>query len=337
MNVEITHSRVRLLVWSCSCCSPFGAHHGLAEDESHRAYGGRDVNGKNGAALAASHDHCDHQDQEGDSARQHGRCLALAAAQREPDDEARQRREDEQVPEGLMPALPHVVAAQKAAGERRFQENAVVRGAATRRSAGIAWVIRWSPSRGPRTRGRSSRATDCPIERLDRAPGNGHDRTPADTAHRPGAGRTQLGDLLGPGLLPRTDPPGDHGSGAHRERGIPVPACGYDATLPSREVREVGQVCEDVLGTTGYLDALYDGAISPPLIIVCCDRPHPSSSSARSSRDRRSGSARMSISTIFPRVTVKPRTDTGRPPGAATTPAAPFTSAGRANGPSRRA
>src|SRR6266536_2716398 len=124
MNVEITHSRVRLLVWSCSCCSPFGAHHGLAEDESHRAYGGRDVNGKNGAALAASHDHCDHQDQEGDSARQHGRCLALAAAQREPDDEARQRREDEQVPEGLVPALPHVVAAQKAAGERRFQENA---------------------------------------------------------------------------------------------------------------------------------------------------------------------------------------------------------------------
>src|SRR6266702_2989945 len=232
---------------------------------------------------------------------------------------------------------PANVASKRTPSARIPARIAVVRGAATRRSAGIAWVIRWSPSRGPRTRGRSSRATDCPIERLDRAPGNGHDRTPADTAHRPGAGRTQLGDLLGPGLLPRTDPPGDHGSGAHRERGIPVPACGYDATLPFREVREVGQVCEDVLGTTGYLDALYDGAISPPLIIVCCDRPHPSSSSARSSRDRRSGSARMSISTIFPRVTVKPRTDTGRPPGAATTPAAPFTSAGRANGPSRRA
>lgn len=55
----------------------------------------------------------------------------------------------------------------------------------------------------------------------------------------------------------------------------------------------------------------------------------------RSSRRRRSGSARMSISTIFPRATVKPMTASGFPPGAVTTPAAPLTSAGRANGAKR--
>src|SRR5262249_18872792 len=43
----------------------------------------------------------------------------------------------------------------------------------------------------------------------------------------------------------------------------------------------------------------------------------------------------MSISTIFPCLTVKPMTETGRPPGATTTPAAPFTSAGCTNGESR--
>jgi hypothetical protein len=47
---------------------------------------------------------------------------------------------------------------------------------------------------------------------------------------------------------------------------------------------------------------------------------------------RRAGSARMSISTIFPRLTVKPMTENGCPPGShEMIPAAPFTSTGRAN------
>ena len=60
-----------------------------------------------------------------------------------------------------------------------------------------------------------------------------------------------------------------------------------------------------------------------------------SSRIARSSRLRRSGSARTSISTIFSRLTVKPMTANGRPRGVTTTPAAPFTSAGREKGASR--
>src|SRR5215203_3684094 len=60
-----------------------------------------------------------------------------------------------------------------------------------------------------------------------------------------------------------------------------------------------------------------------------------SSRTARSSWRRRAGSARTSISTIFPRLTVKPMIANGRPRGATTTPAAPFTSAGRTNGESR--
>ena len=44
----------------------------------------------------------------------------------------------------------------------------------------------------------------------------------------------------------------------------------------------------------------------------------------------------MSISTIFPRLTVKPMTENGCPPGShETIPAAPFTSTGRANWTSR--
>jgi hypothetical protein len=51
---------------------------------------------------------------------------------------------------------------------------------------------------------------------------------------------------------------------------------------------------------------------------------------------RRAGSVSTSISTIFPRVTVKPMTENGRPPGShETIPAAPFTSTGRANSTSR--
>src|SRR5215217_7417012 len=60
-----------------------------------------------------------------------------------------------------------------------------------------------------------------------------------------------------------------------------------------------------------------------------------SSRTAKSSWRRRAGSARTSISTIFPCLTVKPMTANGRPRGATTTPAAPFTSAGRTNGESR--
>jgi hypothetical protein len=56
-----------------------------------------------------------------------------------------------------------------------------------------------------------------------------------------------------------------------------------------------------------------------------------SSRTARSSRRRRSGSARMSMATILPPLIVKPMTENSRPRGATTTPAAPFTSAGRAN------
>src|SRR6266496_3415109 len=92
------------------------------------------------------------------------------------------------------------------------------------------------------------------IERLDRAFGSRDDRA-ADTAHRPGPRRAHLDHLLGPGQLPRTDPPGHQGSRAHRERCVPFPSGGYDATLPIGEVREVGHVREDVLGTTGYVDA----------------------------------------------------------------------------------
>ena len=44
----------------------------------------------------------------------------------------------------------------------------------------------------------------------------------------------------------------------------------------------------------------------------------------------------MSISTIFPRLTVKPMTENGCPPGShEMIPAAPFTSTGRANSRSR--
>src|SRR5918997_1005418 len=59
------------------------------------------------------------------------------------------------------------------------------------------------------------------------------------------------------------------------------------------------------------------------------------SRTAKSSRRRRSGSARTSISAILPRLTVKPMTANGRPRGATTTPAAPFTRAGSTNGESR--
>ena len=52
----------------------------------------------------------------------------------------------------------------------------------------------------------------------------------------------------------------------------------------------------------------------------------------RPSCDRRSGSTRASIWTIFPFVTVKAITDNTRPRGATTAPAAPFTSAGLTNG-----
>jgi hypothetical protein len=45
----------------------------------------------------------------------------------------------------------------------------------------------------------------------------------------------------------------------------------------------------------------------------------------------RSGSATRSITTTSPRVIVKPNTARGCPPGAHAAPAAPFTSAGRAN------
>ena len=60
-----------------------------------------------------------------------------------------------------------------------------------------------------------------------------------------------------------------------------------------------------------------------------------SSTTARSRRRNRARSAMPSISTILPPRTVNPMTETGRPPGATTTPAAPFTSAGRTNGESR--
>src|ERR671913_213200 len=52
----------------------------------------------------------------------------------------------------------------------------------------------------------------------------------------------------------------------------------------------------------------------------------------RSSCPRRAGSASISISTIFPPPTVKPITENGRPRSNTTTPAVPFTSAGRAKG-----
>src|SRR5215207_11226147 len=59
-----------------------------------------------------------------------------------------------------------------------------------------------------------------------------------------------------------------------------------------------------------------------------------SSRNVRSSSRRRSGSASMSISVIFPRATAKPITEKVGPPGARETiPATPFTSARRENRP----
>jgi hypothetical protein len=55
-------------------------------------------------------------------------------------------------------------------------------------------------------------------------------------------------------------------------------------------------------------------------------------SSSRSSCRRRAGSARMSISTIFPLLTAKPMTANGRPSGSQLMiPGIPFTSANRAD------
>lgn len=58
------------------------------------------------------------------SAREHRGALELAADQREPAHEARKRRKDEEVTEVLVPAHPHVVAAEEAARQRRAARSA---------------------------------------------------------------------------------------------------------------------------------------------------------------------------------------------------------------------
>src|SRR5262249_612564 len=95
------------------------------------------------------------------------------------------------------------------------------------------------------------------IERHDRVVGNGYDRA-ADHRVPPGARRMQLGDLLGPCQLPRTDAPGHQGAGAHGERAVTLLAHRHDLPLPFGETRKVGHIGEDVLGPAGGLDALHD-------------------------------------------------------------------------------
>src|SRR5215510_3776401 len=95
------------------------------------------------------------------------------------------------------------------------------------------------------------------IERHDHVVGNGYDRA-ADHRVPPGARRMQLGDLLGPCQLPRTDAPGHQGAGAHGGRAVTLLAHRHDLPLPFGETRKVGHIGEDVLGPAGDLDALHD-------------------------------------------------------------------------------
>ena len=99
-------------------------------------------------------------------------------------------------------------------------------------------------------------------------------------------------------------------------------------------IAETGFEAERVTSLTADSDDAPSAYLAKTTKVVLAREPPQSSSTVRSSSLRRSGSARMSISTIFPPAIVKPRTEKGLPSGAETAPRAPFTSAGRANRPS---
>src|SRR5262249_55060129 len=66
----------------------------------------------------------------------------------------------------------------------------------------------------------------------------------------------QLGDLLGPCQLPRTDAPGHQGAGAHGERAVTLLAHRHDVPLPFGETRKVGPIGEDFLAPAADLNPL---------------------------------------------------------------------------------
>jgi hypothetical protein len=112
--------------------------------------------------------------------------------------------------------------------------------------------------------------------------------------------------------------------------------------MPSRQGRIYEGVCPDSCVIQDPLDvaggSIYDKALVTPNAGVeppaqkrrslAGPLARQSLRAVRSSWRRRAGSATTSISTIFPRVTVRPSATSSRPRGATTTPTAPFTSAG---------
>jgi hypothetical protein len=95
-----------------------------------------------------------HEDDERHPGHEHRRRLGLAAAQHEPDEEAGERDDDDEVTKALVPAQPHVVASQEPAGKRRLGKNAEPEdlgedprrsGAATRCASRSVALIRLPP------------------------------------------------------------------------------------------------------------------------------------------------------------------------------------------------
>ncbi len=106
-----------------------------------------------------------------------------------------------------------------------------------------------------------------------------------------------LGNLFVSGELSGPEASDHQGFRADSERGIILPAYRKDVCLPLREEREVGDVREDIFGPADYMDVFHDLSHFVLLLIaIFCTSAHPSSKSESSSCERRSGSARMSIS-----------------------------------------
>src|SRR6266542_2328711 len=92
-------------------------------------------------------------------------------------------------------------------------------------------------------------------ERLDGAsdiPSNGS----VDTAKAPARRRVHLGHFVRHGPLRAAHPPSDYDPRAHGGRR--VPARGHGTFLPVGDMRRIGEIGEDVLGTPGYLDAIHN-------------------------------------------------------------------------------
>src|SRR5262249_43203497 len=116
----------------------------------------------------------------------------------------------------------------------------------------------------------------------------------------------------------------------------PPLACRHYAVHPRGVVNRVGHAGEYVFRAAGYLHTRHDLAARTSICSRSpADQQCPPSRTARSSPRRRWGSARMSISTIFPCEIVKPMTDIGFPPGTVTSPTVPLTSASLVWGASR--